>query len=121
MLFPLNTQYSQTENTILQLLEFIAKESLKPNYNERFPGSSEVLESCFGKQKELEKSQSKSGFTVLLLGLAAMVSETTDEIIQKALETVPTKKVIEWYKENFGESVQAKKIKFRSSMDEIKE
>jgi hypothetical protein len=38
---------------------------------ERLPGTTEVLESCFGKLKGLEDGQSKSGFTGLVLSLGA--------------------------------------------------
>jgi hypothetical protein len=59
--------------------------------------------------KRLEQDQAKSGFTGLILGLSAMVSTTTQEVIQKALETVPTKKVLAWCQEILGRSVQAKR------------
>ena len=72
-------------------------------------GSSEVIESVFGKLKNLEQDQVKSGFTAMLLSLAAVVSKTSQDVIQKALETVPTKKVFEWYEENIGQSVQSKR------------
>ena len=45
----------------------------------------------------------------MLLSLAAVVSKTSQDVIQKALETVPTKKVFEWYEENIGQSVQSKR------------
>ena len=43
--------------------------------------------SPFGKMKRLEHDQAKSGFTVFILSLAAIVSETTTEVVHKALET----------------------------------
>jgi hypothetical protein len=92
-----------------QLLDFVKNESLKAQPNERLLGSSEIIESVLGKTKRLEQDQSKSGFTGLVLGAAAMVSHTTQEVVTKAMETVPTKKVIEWIKENLGQSVQSKR------------
>ena len=50
------------------------------------PGTTEVLESCFGKLKALEDGQSKSGFTGLVLSLGAMVSQWTTESLGEALE-----------------------------------
>ena len=76
---------------------------------ERLPGSSEIIESVFGKQKFLEGEQSKSGFTGLLLGIGAFVSSTSDAIIKTALETVKTADVLNWSKEHIGSSVQAKR------------
>ena len=92
-----------------ELSTFIKTESKKAKPQERLLGSSEVIESVFGKLKFLEKDQSKSGFTVLLLGLAASVSETTLDVVQKALASVPTKKVFQWFKDHVGQSVQSKR------------
>ncbi|MGB5552284.1 MAG: hypothetical protein WBO74_17510, partial [Thermoanaerobaculia bacterium] len=78
-----------------QLLDFVKNESLKAQPNERLLGSSEIIESVLGKTKRLEQDQSKSGFTGLVLGAAAIVSHTTQEVVTKAMETVPTRKVIE--------------------------
>jgi len=75
-----------------------------------------VIESVFGKQKRLEQDQAKSGFTGLLLGIAAMVSTTTSEVVKKAMETVPTQAVLDWCQENIGSSVQAKKIEMLSHL-----
>ena len=99
-----------------QLLTFVKNESLKANPNERLLGSSEVIESAFGKMKRLEQDQAKSGFTGLILGTAAIVSHTTQEVVTKAMETVPTKKVIKWIKDKLGQSLQSKRnIAFSSN------
>ena len=92
-------------------MAFLAEESLKARPHERLVGSSEVIESVFGKLKRLEHDQSKGGFTGLVLSSAAMVSTTTGEVIQKALQTVPTKRVLAWCKETLGQSVQSKRRK----------
>lgn len=93
-----------------KVLEFARDESQKAKEGERLIGSSEVIESLFGKQKLLEKGQSKSGFTGLLLALPACVSKTTDVIIKQAMETVPIKAIQQWYKDNIHQSVQAKRV-----------
>ena len=99
-----------------QLLAFVKSESSKAKPEEQLLGSSEVIESVLGKLKRLEQNQAKSGFTGLVLSAAAVVSETTQEVVQKAMETVPTKKVLEWTRENLGQSVQAKrKIAFSNT------
>jgi hypothetical protein len=93
-----------------ELLMFVKQESQKAGKNDRLLGSSEVIESVFGKMKRLEQDQAKSGFTVFILGLAAMVAETTREVVQKALETVKTSAVNEWFRKNIGKSVQARRV-----------
>lgn len=92
-----------------QLLAFVQAESAKAAPQERLLGSSEVIESVFGKLKRLEQHQAHSGFTGLLLTLGAMVSGTTQDVIQKALETVPTKRVLQWCQQHLGPSVQAQR------------
>ncbi|KAF5416244.1 MAG: hypothetical protein C5S48_03495 [Candidatus Methanogaster sp.] len=88
---------AHTEQTIKvreELLNFVREESSKAKPGERLLGSSEVIESVFGKLKRLERDQSKSGFTSLLLSVPAMVSQTTKEVVKDALEMVPTKKFL---------------------------
>lgn len=92
-----------------ELVAFVAEEATQARPGERLLGSSEIIESVLGTMKRLEQDQAKSGFTGLILGLSAMVSTTTQEVVQKALETVPTKKVLAWCRETFGRSVQAKR------------
>jgi hypothetical protein len=111
----------RTKKARAQLLAFVAEESLKAKPNERLLGSSEVIESVFGKLKRLEQDQAKNGFTGLLLSISAMISTTTGDIVQKAMETVPTEKVLAWCKENIGQSVQAKRREAFVSHDKQKQ
>lgn len=92
-----------------ELVSFVKQLSMDAKGDERLLGSSEIIESVIGKFKSLEQDQSRSGFTGMLLSLPAMLSNTTQDVIQKALESVPTKKVLGWVKENIGQSVQSKK------------
>lgn len=101
----------RTQEVRAHLLAFVAEESQKAHPNERLLGSSEVIESVFGKFKRLEQTQAKSGFTGLILTMSAMVAQTTREVVQKALETVPTKCVLEWCKKTLGDSLQAQRKK----------
>ena len=99
----------RTEHVREQLVRFAARQALKARAGERLLGSSEVIESMFGKLKRIERDQARSGFTALVLSIPAMVSTTTQEVIHKALETVPTKKIAEWSKEFLGKSIQAQR------------
>lgn len=103
------THTQRTRRVRRELVAFVVGEETKARSGERLLGSSEIIESVLGKMKRLEQDQAKSGFTGLILGLSAMVSTTTQEVIQKALETVPTKKVLAWCQEILGRSVQAKR------------
>jgi hypothetical protein len=93
-----------------EILEYMQAGSNKANSTERLLGSSEIIESVFGKQKHIEKEQSKFGFTGLLLTIGSIVSQTTTSIVKQALETVTTKNVHDWYKKHIGKSLQRKRI-----------
>jgi len=92
-----------------QLLGFVVDESSKVRQGERLPGTTEVLESCFGKLKDLEDGQSKSGFTGLVLSLGAMVSKWTVESIGEALERCRVRDVLDWCRKNLGQSIQSQR------------
>ena len=91
------------------LLTFVETEAAKAAPHERFLGSSEVIASVLGKLKRLEQHQAHSGFTGLVLAVGAMVSTTTPAVIEKALETVPTRQVRQWCQQHLGPSVQAQR------------
>lgn len=89
---------------------FLYQESLKADENDRLLGSSEVIESVFGKTKSLERDQAKNGFTVFILSLAAIVSKTSSDIVHEALETVKTKSIHVWFRDAIGKSVQSRRM-----------
>lgn len=93
----------------VQLIEFVATESSKVGMGERMPGTTEVLESCFGKQKALEDDQSKSGFTGLVLSLGAIVSKRTVESVSEALEKCRVRDVLDWCRKMLGATVQSQR------------
>jgi hypothetical protein len=85
-----------------QLLAFVDDQASRARRNERLPGSSEILESCFGKYKSLERDQVHGGLTSLLLAFGACVSKITKETIHAALTQCKTKDVIAWTREKLG-------------------
>lgn len=102
-------QRARTKTVSQHLLTFVAEQSFQAKHRERLWGSSEVMESVLGKFKRLEQDQAKGGFTGLVLGVGALVATTTREVVQKALETVSTKDVLDWCRQTLGQSVQAKR------------
>jgi hypothetical protein len=100
-----------------ELIHFVRRESLKARLGERLPGTTEVLESCFGKLKGLEDGQSKSGFTGLILSLGAMVSEWTAASLGEALERCRVRDVVAWCRERLGPSVQSQRRQAYSRSD----
>ena len=94
-----------------KLIRYAEQESLKVRGNEKLLGSSEIIESVFGKLKRIEGDQDKSGFTGNVLCVCAMVSKTTSETIKKAMESIPTSELQKWCKENLGDSIQCQRNK----------
>jgi hypothetical protein len=102
------------------LAAFVTEQARRLRRGERLPGSSEVLESCFGKFKALEREQSKGGFTSLLLALAACVSERTQEVVHEALRASKTADMIHWFKTKLGQTLGSKRRRAYQSPSAIK-
>ena len=105
-----------------QILTFIKEQQKVCNKDERLLHSSQIIESLFGKLKFLEKEQSKSSFTNLILSVGAMVSKTTAGVIKKALETITVNMINKWSKDKIGTTIQAqRKELYRLERMDIKE
>lgn len=104
-----------------ELLAFVTQESSQAHPAERLLGSSEVVESVFGKLKHIERNQAKGGFTGLILSVCALVSTTTYDVVQQALETVSVKQVLSWCKKNLGVSVQAQRRAVFALLDQAEQ
>jgi len=95
---------------------FVARQARGARPGERLPGSTEVLESCFGRFKHLEKQQARGGFTSLLLGFGALMAETTVQGIKEALEHSRTQAIVTWCKEHLGRTLFGqRKLAFASA------
>ena len=92
-----------------QLVEFVRSQECRTRRGERFPGSTEVLESCFGKFKQLEKQQSRGGFTQLLLGFGALLSKVTTATVREAMQASRTADIRTWAKQTLGVTVFAQR------------
>lgn len=102
-----------------ELVTFVAKQSRRTRPGERFPGSTEALESCFGRFKQLEKQQSRGGFTSLVLGFGALLAETTTDVVMQAMQHSGTKEIYEWCRKNLGTTLFSKrKMAFAESATE---
>ena len=99
-----------------QLLTFVKEQALKAQEGEWLLGSSEIIESAFGKLKSLEHEQAKGGFTGMILSLSACVGTIGREMIEEALQAIPTQKLLDWIKENIPTSVQSSRRKLSESL-----
>jgi len=92
-----------------QILNFIKEQQEMCNKDEILLHSSQILESLFGKFKFIEKEQSKSSWTSLILSIGAIVSKTTTDILQKALETINIDMINKWCKNTIGTTIQVQR------------
>ena len=106
-----------SQELVTELVAFVKEQTACLRPGERLPGSTEVLESCFGKLKAIEKDQAKNGFTGLVLSLGAIVGQTTTKIVRWALENCSVKKVREWCQENLGTTVQSQRRQIYASVE----
>ena len=100
-------QNASGEQLRAELADFVAEQSAHAQAGERFPGSTEIFESSFGKLKRVFGDQQKGGFTHLLLSYAALLGETTNALISEAMQRVPIKQVLSWCRENLGATLQS--------------
>ena len=100
-----------------RILEFVGTQSAKAKPNERLLGSSEVLESVFGRFKDFEGDQRRSGLTGSVLMIPAATGVLNEILAVDALEAVTTTEAQEWVRRNFGGTVQSKR---RGIFSEIK-
>lgn len=108
--------HASTAALAKDLVRFVAAQAKQTKPGERFPGSTEVLESCFGKMKELEKQNSRGGFTSLVISFGAILADTTNHVIKTALEHSGTADVYQWCKEHLGTTLFGKrKLAFANS------
>ena len=102
-----------------ELTGFVQSQERLVSPGERFPGSTEVLESCFGKFKQLEKQQSRGGFTQLLLGFGSMLAKLVPETVRDALQASRTAAIKDWVAERLGVTLFAQRKRAYASATEI--
>lgn len=100
-----------------ELVQFVCGQSKAAAAGERLPGSTEVLESSFGKLKGLEGDHHSAGFTGMLLAWAALCGDTTAEVIRQALTATPVKLVQQWITKHLGTTLQSKRRAAHHAVD----
>lgn len=71
--------------------------------------SSDIIESCFGKYKEIVKHNKSVGISDLCLCIAAILGERDLTATKHAMESVKIKKIRDWRKEKISPSLFAQK------------
>lgn len=92
-----------------KLKEVLRKEEQKIPNNDYYLGSSESLESLFGKFKAIERDYASTGLTSLVLAIPALVGVVSESIVQKALEAISVDNINAWVQENMGDTFLSKR------------
>jgi len=97
-----------------QLVAFVRRQQEQVPVGGRLPGSTEVLESLFGRLKALQQQHSRGGVTALVLALPALLGEAEPEEVAAALADCPTAEVRRWVQEQVTPNIQQQRCWLRS-------
>jgi hypothetical protein len=103
---------SQTERTRAfgeELKAFLCEQASKVKKGETLLGSSDVIESLFGKYKALVQRSPLQAITATILLVAAWTSQRTERVIRQAMETVKNSAVAAWFKAQGAPSLLAQR------------
>jgi len=92
-----------------QVLEFLHEQLSHVKPGETLLGSSDVIESVFGKYKALVERSPLKAITATVLMVAALTSERTPAVIRAAMETVGAADVAAWFAANGEPTLLAKR------------
>lgn len=90
-------------------------ESMPSNHqadDEVFLGTSDIIESLFGKYKHFKAKGALMGYTKTVLNMAAFTAKLSVDEIHSAMENTTEKILHIWAKENIGETVFAKRKRY---------
>jgi hypothetical protein len=96
------------------LVAFVSEQQTQAKKGERLVGSTEVLESLFGRFKALVREHSRGGVTALALALPALLGAPQEEEVALALANCSTADVRDWVKKNLAPNIQQKRCWLRS-------
>jgi hypothetical protein len=96
------------------LVEFVNQQESQAQKGERLVGSTEVLESLFGRFKALTREHSRAGVTSLALAIPALLGAPGQEELAQALAGCNTADVRSWVKENLAPNIQQQRCWLRS-------
>jgi hypothetical protein len=107
--WPRQFRHDSSATLAKDLVHFAATQARRAKPAERLPGRTEVLESCFGRWKQLEKQQARGGCTSLLVAFGALLAEVTPEVVRTAMQQNNSQDVGEWCEEHLGTTLFSKR------------
>lgn len=103
-----------------KITSFLSIQSREMQIGERYVGSTEIIETFFGKLKYTEGEQTAFGFTSLVLAAMACIGPTNFEIVKESITSVTEKEINSWTKEEIGESVQSQRMKIKKYVRDLR-
>ena len=107
-----------------QIMTEITHQCLAASMHQSLPGTSEILESLFGKMKRLlsgNHSGTTNSLTVQLLAMVTCTVQLTPQLVRDAIATCRIKHLKEWCRERFRESTNwARRIDLPPTPEEHK-
>jgi len=79
--------------------------------------SSDIIESCFGKFKELSKSNKSVGISDMALCIAAILGQNNPDKTKESMEKVSMKQLKEWKTKNITKTLFAEKREMNKNME----
>ncbi len=92
-----------------QVASFLHQEGGKVPDGQHYLGSSEIIESLFGKFKHIEDHHAHSGLTSLVLAMPALTGRIDEKEVYDAMTKISTIDVQTWLDENLGETFLAQR------------
>ena len=96
-------------NLIIELYTFLHEEAQPIPEGQTWLGTSDVIESIFGKYKNFSGRSSLKGIGRMILSIAVFTAEPTPEAIQEAMETLRFADVTDWLRDSIGTTLFAKR------------
>lgn len=92
-----------------EITKYFEATTAKFDTNKKIVCSSDILESCFGKYKEVVKLNKTIGVSDICLSISCLTNNLNLKELKKTLESIKIKDVKKWSDENIGESLFKKR------------
>ena len=92
-----------------QIIGYLTQEGGKIPAGEIFLGTSDIIESIFGKYKQYTANSPLQEVSKMILTIPVCVTKITGQLVKKAMECVSTMDVKEWADQVFGPSALSKR------------
>jgi hypothetical protein len=102
-----------------QLANYFEDLSSKAKESETICCSSDIMESCFGKYKEIVKGNKSFGISDLSLCIAAMLGKNCIDKTKYAMENVSIEQLKEWKTKNISKTLFAEKRELNKKTNEF--